>query len=528
MPRVGEATRLVAGRYATIRELGRGGMGVVWLAEDRVIGRQVALKELRTTETERVLREARTAGRLNSPNVVGIYDVIVEDGVTYLVMELVEAPTLSEVMARRQLTEDEVADIGLQTLNALEAAHAAGIVHRDVKPSNIMVLPDGRVKLADFGIARAMDDPGLTATGGIMGSPGYMAPELFAGKPPSPSSDLWALGATMFHASEGRAPFHRDTTAATMHAIMYEEPVLQRTKGPLAATIMALLTQNDAERPTAAQLRERLSDRTKVVTPPTQSERTVVIEPVTTFVAPQPTRDDEWNDEKPKSRKKIGVFAGAAAAVVVIALAAIFVFKPETPGKASAQQGPSSSEQPTSQSSTASSAPSSSAPASSSSAAPSSQSSAAKPTQATQPNQPAPTTTQPKPQRQTLAFSRYRNAGGWHYSGTSSIPVPAGFTVENTGGLGKLLANAEANTKPLYSCQINNSEDRMTSSSTDCEGQRVYDVRPLGYVFTVKPADVKVLPLYRCNAGGHHFDSVVTNCEGDQYKNEFMHGWVIA
>src|SRR5689334_2104830 len=220
-------------------------MGVVWLAEDRVIGRQVALKELRTTETERVLREARTAGRLNSPNVVGIYDVIVEHGVTYLVMELVEAPTLSEVMTRKALSEDEVADIGLQTLSALEAAHAAGIVHRDVKPSNIMVLPDGRVKLADFGIARAMDDPGLTATGGIMGSPGYMAPELFAGKAPSPASDLWALGATMFHAIEGRAPFQRDTTAATMHAIMYEEPVLQRTQGPLAATIMALLTDDE-------------------------------------------------------------------------------------------------------------------------------------------------------------------------------------------------------------------------------------------------------------------------------------------
>jgi serine/threonine protein kinase len=500
-------------------------MGVVWLAEDRVIGRQVALKELRTTETERVLREARTAGRLNSPNVVGIYDVIVEHGVTYLVMELVEAPTLSEVMTRKHLTEDEVADIGLQTLNALEAAHAAGIVHRDVKPSNIMVLPDGRVKLADFGIARALDDPGLTATGGIMGSPGYMAPELFAGKPPSPATDLWALGATLFHASEGRAPFQRDTTAATMHAIMYEEPVLQRTTGPLAATIMALLNQDEAHRPTAAQLREQLSDRTKAITP-ARSEQTVVIEPVTTFVAPQTTRD-EWNDEKPKSRKKIGVFAGAAAVVVVIALAAIFVFKPETPGKASAQQGPSSSEQPTSQSSTASSAPSS---ASSSSAAPSSSqvSSAQKPTQATQPNQPAPTTAPPKPPRETLAFSRYRNGNGWHYSGTTRIPVPAGFTVENTGGLGKLLANAEANTKPLYSCKIPNSEDRMTSSSPTCEGQTVYDARPLGYVFTVKPADVPVLPLYRCNAGGHHFDSVITNCEGDQYKNEFQHGWVLS
>ncbi|WP_312877803.1 serine/threonine-protein kinase [Lentzea indica] len=308
---MGEPTRLVAGRYATIRELGRGGMGIVWLAEDRVIGRQVALKELRTTETERVLREARTAGRLNSPNVVGIYDVIVEHGVTYLVMELVEAPTLSEVMTRQSLTEDQVADIGLQTLNALEAAHAAGIVHRDVKPSNIMVLPDGRVKLADFGIARAMDDPGLTATGGIMGSPGYMAPELFAGKQPSPASDLWALGATMFHAVEGRAPFHRDTTAATMHAIMYEEPVLQRTRGPLGDTIMALLAQDETRRLTAAQLRERLSGRTTVVKPLTASEETVVIEPVTSYVAPNTPTLGDWDEEKPKSRKKIGVFAGA-------------------------------------------------------------------------------------------------------------------------------------------------------------------------------------------------------------------------
>ncbi|KJK51435.1 serine/threonine protein kinase [Lentzea aerocolonigenes] len=524
MPRVGEPTRLVAGRYATIRELGRGGMGVVWLAEDRVIGRQVALKELRTTESERVLREARTAGRLNSPNVVGIYDVIVEDGVTYLVMELVEAPTLSEVMTRKSLTEDEVADIGLQTLSALEAAHAAGIVHRDVKPSNIMVLPDGRVKLADFGIARAMDDPGLTATGGIMGSPGYMAPELFAGKQPSPASDLWALGATMFHAIEGRAPFQRDTTAATMHAIMYEEPVLQRTTGPLAATIMALLSQDDAQRITAPQLRERLSDRTRTVRPSTQSERTVVIEPVTTFVAPQTTRDD-WDDEKPKSRKKIGIVAGATAAVVVIALAAVFLIKPTTPGNASAQQGPGSSEQPASQtSSTASSAPSSSSAAPSSSSQAPSSSQGPKPTQS-QPNQPQPTTTQPKPPRETLVLTRYLKSGGFHYSGTSRVPAPAGFQAE-AHSLGKLLAKEEPGTKPLYACRINGSEDHMTSVSPTCEGQTVLSATPLGHVFKDKPGDVPTLPLYRCIFKGTHFDSLDSKCEG--YQQEWQFGWVVG
>ncbi|MGI5505367.1 serine/threonine-protein kinase [Lentzea sp. CA-135723] len=519
---MGEETRLVAGRYATIRELGRGGMGVVWLAEDRVIGRQVALKELRTTESERVLREARTAGRLNSPNVVGIYDVIVEHGATYLVMELVEAPTLSEVMTRRQLTEDEVADIGLQTLNALEAAHAAGIVHRDVKPSNIMVLPDGRVKLADFGIARAMDDPGITATGGIMGSPGYMAPELFAGKQPSPASDLWALGANMFHAAEGRSPFQRDTTAATMHAIMYEEPVLQRTSGPLADTIMALLTQDDTHRLTAAQLKQRLSGATAVVKPLTPSEQTVVIEPVTSYVTPPTPTHADW-DDKPKSRKKIGVFAGAAAALVVIALTAVFVLKPDArQGTASAQQGVSSA-QPTE---TTISSTVSSAPASSSSAAPSSSSAApsSKASQSVQAPPPQPTTTQPKPPRQTVALTRHIKSGtNFHYSGTPQVATPAGFTAENTGGLGKLMVNEEPNTRILYACRLTNSEDHMTSTQPNCEGQTV--LGKLGYVFSAQPADVPVLPIYRCLFKGAHFDSTLANCEGQQV--EFQLGWTV-
>lgn len=182
--------RLVAGRYAISAELGRGGMGVVWRGEDQFLGRPVALKELATppgaspTHLERVLREARTAGRLNHPGVVTVYDVVSEHGATFIVMELVIAPTLADVVGREgPLGNDRVAALGLQVLSALESAHAAGIVHRDVKPSNIMVRPGDRVKLADFGIARATDDPGLTQTGGIMGSPGYMPPELFMRQP---------------------------------------------------------------------------------------------------------------------------------------------------------------------------------------------------------------------------------------------------------------------------------------------------------------------------------------------------------
>jgi eukaryotic-like serine/threonine-protein kinase len=510
MPRVGDPTRLVAGRYATIRELGRGGMGVVWLAEDQVIGRQVALKELRTTETERVLREARTAGRLNSPNIVGIYDVIVEHGVTYLVMELVEAPTLSEVMTRKALTEDEVADIGLQTLNALEAAHAAGIVHRDVKPSNIMVLPDGRVKLADFGIARAMDDPGLTATGGIMGSPGYMAPELFAGKSPSPASDLWALGATMFHAIEGRSPFQRDTTAATMHAIMYDEPVIQRARGPLANVIMGLLHQNPAERLTSAQMRARLGS---------PSERTVVIEPVTTYVTPQPTRED-FPEQR---RSRTGLIASAAvAAVAVIALVAFLVVRPsDQSGRAAAQQnlGATTTTPP---SETSSSAPSSSA-APSSSQAPSSTpspapSSTPKSTQAqAQPN-PA-----PKPKRKTRELARW-NDGKWYFTTSAGFTKPPQFNSLD-GPLGWLADTQEAGTREIYACKIGDAGDYMTSVDFSCDKHEKLGL--LGYIFVTPPAEGHVIPLYRCtrDKGARHFDALASSCEGEHLDGQL--GWVL-
>jgi serine/threonine protein kinase len=525
---VAESTKLVAGRYRTLRELGRGGMGVVWLAEDVVIGRQVALKELRTSspvEAERVLREARTAGRLNSPNVVGVYDVIIEDGTTYLVMELVEAPTLAEVMAEQgSLPVDQVVSIGLHVLSALETAHAAGIVHRDVKPSNIMVLPDGGVKLADFGIAQAMDDPRLTATGTMMGTPGYMAPELFNGQLPSSATDLWALGATLFHALEGRSPFQRDTTASTMHAVLYEPPVLRREHGPLGAVIMRLLTRAVDGRPSAAQVREMLRK-------PGEPE-TVFLEPVTSY-ATRPTDTPPWADdaeeppaenEKPK-RRKVFLVAGAAAAVVALVAASVFLIKPEEKGEASPKPVISSS------SSAVPSSSSSAPPSSSSSAAPSSESAAVTTTTTTVPPStvtvtkepdPPPVTTTVKPPPESVALQRFRNALGTHYSGTAKLAPPPGFTVE--GGMGKLLANADPGTKPLYSCTARNSQDRMSSLSSTCEGQSVYGL--LGHVLVDKPADLPALPLFRCLIGGRHFDSVSTGCEGQAV--EFQYGWVLG
>jgi hypothetical protein len=202
---------------------------------------------------------------------VTVYDVLQEAGATYIVMELIQAPTLTAVLRERgPLPPETVARLAEQLLSALEAAHAAGIVHRDVKPSNIMVLPNGRVKLTDFGIAQAVDDPRLTTSGVLVGSPTYMAPERIRGGDADPGSDLWALGAVLFTAVEGYSPFERSTTAATMHAILNEVPYLTRCQGPLASVITGLLNTVPAARPSAAQVRGLLG---RTVTPPEGTQR---------------------------------------------------------------------------------------------------------------------------------------------------------------------------------------------------------------------------------------------------------------
>jgi tRNA A-37 threonylcarbamoyl transferase component Bud32 len=310
------APRTVAGRYALLAELGRGGMGVVWRAEDRVIGRQVAIKELRlpdgaeeTVHSERVLREVRTAGRLNDPAVVTVFDVVSEHGATFIVMELVEAPTLSELVRRHgPLPAAQVAVIGQQVLTALQAAHEAGIVHRDVKPGNIMVAPNGRVKLTDFGIAQAVDDPRLTTSGMIIGSPAFMAPERVAGKEAVPASDLWSLGATLFFAVEGSMAFERPTTAATLHAIMSEVPYLTRIQGPLASAIMGLLIASPDARISATQAHHLLALAASSQPTPPGGHTALWSGPAPTRVAPAPA-------EK-RSRKPLWI--GAAVAAVVL------------------------------------------------------------------------------------------------------------------------------------------------------------------------------------------------------------------
>jgi serine/threonine protein kinase len=303
-------------------------MGVVWRAEDTVIGRQVAVKELhlpdgvppaeRAVYEERTLREARIAGRLNDPGVVTVHDVVSEQGANYIVMELVEAPTLSDVVRQRgPLPPAQVATIAGQVLSALETAHAAGIVHRDVKPANIMLLPGGRVKLADFGIAQAVDDPRLTQSGTLIGSPAFLAPERVQGGEASPATDLWALGATLFFAVEGVLPFERASTAATLHAILNEVPFPTRVVGPLASVISGLLIASPESRLTGRQVRALLAqaealERTHQLMVPGQplaATRQVPFGPSQTQPTPAPRR--RW--------KPLLIAAAVLAVVMLVA-----------------------------------------------------------------------------------------------------------------------------------------------------------------------------------------------------------------
>lgn len=259
-----------SGRYRLIRELGRGGMGAVWLGQDTVLGREVAVKELllpggvppdeRAVYQERVMREARIASQLADPAVVTVYDLIKEDDQTFIVMELINAPTLEESVGQDgPLGVKAAATLAAQLLAALEAAHESGVVHRDVKPGNVMVPAKGTAKLTDFGIAQSLDDPRLTATGSLIGSPAYMSPERLAGGPAAPAWDLWALGATLFFATEGRGAFDRPTTSATILAVMSERP-RPRVSGPLAELIIGLL-EPDPERRLRAPQAHRLIER---------------------------------------------------------------------------------------------------------------------------------------------------------------------------------------------------------------------------------------------------------------------------
>ncbi len=262
---------MVTGRYRLDSHLGSGGMGTVWRGWDERLRRKVAVKEVTIPHgmpedeadrlRERYLREARAAARLRHPAVVGVYDVIQDGGVVWIVMELVDARDLSALLrSDGPIEPSRAAAIGLQLLDALEAAHAAGVLHRDVKPANVLIDSTDRVVLTDFGVASVTGDSSLTRTGQLVGSPAYLAPERLTGGTVGPASDLWSLGCTLYAAVEGKPPFHRPEQFAIIAAITVEPVPHAQHAGLLGPVLYGLLEKDQNARWDAARTRAALEE----------------------------------------------------------------------------------------------------------------------------------------------------------------------------------------------------------------------------------------------------------------------------
>ena len=353
------STRQVAGRYTLDSPLGKGGMGVVWSATDSLLQRPVAIKQVKLPPSipladrdaikARATREARAAAQLNHPSVVTIFDVIEEDGMTWIVMELVRAPSLSAtVRDQGTLNPGAAARIGLDVLDGLEAAHSKGIVHRDVKPGNVMITADGRAKLADFGIASLKGDPKITTTGMIMGSPSFMAPEQALGRDAGPATDLWSLGATLYFATEGTPPFDKGQPIPTLTAVVHENAPTPQGAGALGPAIAALMSKEAADRPDAGSVRAMLVD----VAEGRQAEISTQAHPVglplpeepEAAPAPEPVPRTTGEEVRPSGRGRGALAALGVVALLVAAAVAYFALRADEEPRA---EGPrAANEQP--------------------------------------------------------------------------------------------------------------------------------------------------------------------------------------
>ncbi len=324
---------LIGGRYQTVRPVGRGGMGIVWLARDTVLGREVAAKQIgdfpgeSEGETRRAMREARAAAALNHPNVVAVYDVTEHEGTPWLVMEYVAGPTLARAIRQRgPMTPKGAADLGAQLAGALTAAHRAGIVHRDIKPANVLI-GGGRPKIGDFGIARAGAEDQLTQTGMVTGTPSYMAPEVAVGRDHGEAADVWALGATIYFAVEGQdAHAGQGNALATLRHIATHPPRRPQRAGPLEPILADLLARDPARRGTMAQAHRRLENvaaggaetpRTvREVAPPAPAQAPSTYPPPT-YAQPQPGQPS--GDSRRGAVVLLWAGVGALIALLIIA-----------------------------------------------------------------------------------------------------------------------------------------------------------------------------------------------------------------
>ncbi len=340
---------MIAGRYRLEREIGRGGSGTVHLAVDEVLGRRVAIKRIGMipgsddVERERAEREARLAAALNHPHVVSVFDLVDEADVRWLVMEYVDGTTLGQrVRANGPLDAAEAATLLGQTADALVEAHSNGIVHRDVKPSNILIA-DGSAKLNDFGIARSADDASLTQTGLVTGSPAYLAPEVASGSSATPASDVWSLGATLYHAVTGKPPYDvGDNLIGALYKIVHEDPPRLPQDHPMAGLLTVMLTHDPDERWSMQRVRDELARISRgehssingaAAAPPTRQpdrERTGVMPTARPAPVPQAAR--------PPRRHWGWIAVAAVAAVAAIAAAYVWAGR-GTPEAAPDDQG---------------------------------------------------------------------------------------------------------------------------------------------------------------------------------------------
>ncbi|WP_405849864.1 serine/threonine-protein kinase [Streptomyces niveus] len=337
--------RLLAGRYRLGEVLGRGGMGTVWRAVDETLGRTVAVKELRfptsIDEDEkrrlitRTLREAKAIARIRNNGAVTVYDVVDEDDRPWIVMELIEGKSLAEVVREDGiLTPKRAAEVGLAVLDVLRSAHREGILHRDVKPSNVLISEDGRVVLTDFGIAQVEGDPSVTSTGMLVGAPSYISPERARGKKPGPAADLWSLGGLIYASVEGCPPYDKGSAIATLTAVMTEPLDPPKNAGALEEVIYGLLAKDPALRLDDAGARALLQD---VIDTPDPSELPEPAADATRVVALPPIPPEPAPRTKGRTREAAASASVAGAGAAGAAGTATAAAPPSVPAAGAAR-----------------------------------------------------------------------------------------------------------------------------------------------------------------------------------------------